>query len=221
MIVYDDIDSQITEKVDLSKNHGRSSFRNLVTQQHHNAFKVFYKFLGDIKPARIIEIGTAHGGFTQYLRMVCDTYGLQTHIVSYDIHERGEYAEIRKNNIEIRVENIFTPDYSNVKQEVIDFIQQDGTTLVLCDGGNKIKEFNCLSSYIKPGDYIMAHDYVIDSKIYRDHYAWKLWNWHEISESDITGCSMRNNLRDHQRDVFNHVAWVCKKRGHGDGFTYN
>lgn len=40
------------------------------------------------------------------------------------------------------------------------FIKREGTTLILCDGGSKINEFNILSKYLKSGDIIMAHDYV-------------------------------------------------------------
>ena len=87
--------------------------------------------------------------------------------------------------IDVRVENIFNEDWTNVKQDVIDFIQQEGVTIVLCDGGWKIGEFKIFSKLIKDGDYILAHDYSYDKVTYENEIKNKIWNWCEITESDI------------------------------------
>ena len=47
---------------------GHTSYEGLTVQQHKDVFKVFDEFLADIKPARILEIGTAGGGLTLFLR---------------------------------------------------------------------------------------------------------------------------------------------------------
>jgi hypothetical protein len=95
-------------------------------------------------------------------------------------------------------------------EEVINYIQGDGITIVLCDGGWKIGEFNLISNYIKNGDFILAHDYAEDKEKFELKIKNKIWNWHEISESDIFDACERNNLQDYQRNIFESVVWVCK-----------
>lgn len=201
---------EITKKVNLIMNDGLSSYMGMASQQNHNVYEVFYNFLNEIKPKRIIEIGTALGGFTQFLKKVSNESQLDINILSYDIHEMTWYRDMIQNGIDVRVENVFDSNYQSVKQEVIDFIQQDGVTLVLCDGGNKVGEFNILSDYIKEGDFIMAHDYVDTRENFNENYYEKIWNWHEISESDIDRACERNNLKSYNKEIFDSVIWVCK-----------
>lgn len=201
---------EITKKVNLIMNDGLSSYMGLSSQQNHNVYEVFYNFLNEIKPKRILEIGTALGGFTQFLKKVSDESQLDISILSYDIHEMSWYQNMIQSGIDVRVENVFDPNYQSVKQDVIDFIQQDGVTLVLCDGGNKVGEFNILSNYIKENDIIMAHDYVDTRENFNENYYEKIWNWHEISESDIANACEKNNLKSYNKEIFDSVIWVCK-----------
>lgn len=201
---------EITKKVNLVLNDGLSSYMGMASQQNHNVYEVFYNFLNEIKPKRILEIGTALGGFTQFLKKVSDESQLDINIISYDIYEMGWYKDMIQNGIDVRVENVFDSNYQTVKQEVIDFIQQDGVTLVLCDGGNKVGEFNILSNYIKQNDFIMAHDYVDTRENFNENYYEKIWNWHEISEGDIANACERNNLKSYNKETFDSVIWVCK-----------
>lgn len=201
---------EITKKVNLVLNDGLSSYMGMASQQNHNVYEVFYNFLNEIKPKRILEIGTALGGFTQFLKKVSDESQLDINILSYDIYEMGWYKDMIQNGIDVRVENVFDSNYQTVKQEVIDFIQQDGVTLVLCDGGNKVGEFNILSNYIKQNDFIMAHDYVDTRENFNENYYEKIWNWHEISEGDIANACERNNLKSYNKETFDSVIWVCK-----------
>jgi cephalosporin hydroxylase len=203
---------EITKKVNLTSNDGLSSFSGLASQQHHNVYEVFYNFLNDLKPKRILEIGTALGGFTQFLKKVSDEFGLDIKIITYDIHEMSWYKDMIENGIDVRVENIFDNNYQSVNQEIIEFIQNDGITLVLCDGGNKIGEFNILSNYIKQGDYIMAHDYIDTRENFIENFYGKIWNWHEISENDISESCDRNELKSYNKETFDSVVWVCKTK---------
>ena len=80
-------------------------------------FKVFYDFIKDVKPKRILEIGTSLGGFTTFLKIVCDDLNLDTNIRSYDINRQSWYDDIIKLGIDIRVENIFTEGFSDFNEE--------------------------------------------------------------------------------------------------------
>jgi cephalosporin hydroxylase len=204
------IQENITKLTDLDKNDSLSAFRGHAAQQSHNAYQVFYDFISEVKPKRILEIGTALGGFTEFLKILSDELNLNINILSYDISERPWYNQMIEKGIDVRVENIFNQDWSNVKQDVIDFVQQDGITIVLCDGGWKIGEFKIFSKLIKDGDYILAHDYSYDKVTYENEIKNKIWNWCEITESDIESSVIENNLKSYQPDKFSKAVWVCK-----------
>jgi hypothetical protein len=205
-----DFQQNITRFTNLSANDSLSSFRGHTAQQFHGAYEVFYNFIKEVKPKRILEIGTALGGFTTFLKIICDELNLDTKIRSYDIHKHPWYDDIIKSGVDIRVENIFTENFVDMDNEVKEFISQEGITIVLCDGGWKVGEFNLISNYIKDGDFILAHDYAENKEIFENKINGKIWNWFEIQESDIFECSKKNNLTFFGKEIFESVAWVCK-----------
>jgi hypothetical protein len=213
------IQEQITKFTNLTANDSLSAFQGHTAQQNHGSFEVFYNFIKEIKPKRILEIGTSLGGFTTFLKIVLNELNLDTDIRSYDVSEYPWYNDIRDKGVDLRVENIFVNEldktinaFSGMDSEVINYIQQEGTTIVLCDGGWKIGEFNLISNYIKSGDFILAHDYAENKEKFELNIKDKIWNWHEIQESDIIGACERNNLKDYQRSIFESVAWICKTK---------
>ncbi len=205
-------EDKITRKSNLIENDSLSSYDNWTAQQNHYVFEIFHNFISDVKPSRILEIGTSLGGFTSFLNYTCKKLNLDCHILSYDINEFPWYSDIKKEGVDLRVENVFNSSYSEVKQEVIDFIKGEGVTIVLCDGGSKIDEFKLLSNYIKIGDFIMAHDYAPNQEIFQSEVNLKLWNWHEISDLDIQKACDRNNLINYQPELFNKAVWTCRKK---------
>jgi hypothetical protein len=168
--------------------------------------------LKEVKPKRILEIGTSLGGFTQFLKFTSDKLGLDTHILSLDITRLNWYDEITDMGIDLRIENIFLNDYQDIPQEYKNFIQGEGLTVVLCDGGDKKREFRVLSKFLKRGDLILAHDYAYNNQIFNERVYKKIWNWHEISESDIFDACKENELVDYNRETFESVVWICKKK---------
>jgi hypothetical protein len=201
---------RITKFSNLEIGDSLSSFDGHVAQQYHGVYEVFYNFLKDVKPVRILEIGTALGGFTAFLKICCNELGLNTNIRSYDINSNPWYQDIINMGVDIRVENIFSDGFEGMDEEVINYIQGDGRTIVLCDGGWKIGEFNLISKYLKNDDFILAHDYAENKEKFELNIKNKIWNWHEISESDIEDACIINNLNDYNREVFESVVWVCK-----------
>lgn len=205
-------EDKVFKKSSLEHNDSISTYNGWGAQQNPNSFEVFYKFLIEIKPSRILEIGTALGGFTSFLNYSKNRLNIPCQILTYDIYRREWYDDMINEGIDVRVENVFNNDYTEVKQEVIDFIKQDGVTLILCDGGSKIHEFKVLSDHMKINDFIMAHDYSENSETFKDKVFLKIWNWHEISDKDIKESCMKNNLISYNKDVFDNVAWVCKRK---------
>lgn len=194
----------------LAENQGLSTYNGLAAQQNNYAYQAFYNFLQEYSPVRILEIGTGLGGFTRFLRLVAEDVNLNFDIRTYDIHDRHDLESFSSRNIDCRIENVFNADYTTCSQDVIDYIQSEGKTLVLCDGGNKIKEFNLLSNYLKVEDIIMAHDYAPSREYFMENVNLQLWNWLEISDQDIKEACERNNLVPYMEEEFRQAVWVCK-----------
>ena len=203
---------RITKESNLNMNDSLSAYMGQAAQQNHNVYEVFYNFLKDVKPKRILEVGTALGGFTKFLKLVSDELNLDIKILSLDIYFNPWYVEMIDSGIDIRVENVFNSDYTEVRDYVKEFIKSDGTTLVLCDGGDKVKEFNLISKYIKENDFIMAHDYAENTEMFREKIDKKIWNWHEISDNDIIHACNENNIKIYQKEMFENVAWTCRRK---------
>lgn len=194
---------------------GCTFYKGLTAQQHEDVFVTFQEFLAEIKPARILEIGTAGGGLTLFLRHTLNSIGLESSIIrSFEVHEMEWYNNIRAENIDIRIINVFDHAYLSLEkpEEIVPFIQEDGVTLVLCDGGHKIAEFNTIAPHIKVGDYIMAHDYVDLWENFKENYVGKIWDWCEIEEKYIEKISIEHNLIHVNKEKFDKVVWVCKQK---------
>jgi len=204
------IQENITKFTNLEMNDSLSAFKNHSAQQSHFAYEVFYNFINEVKPKRILEIGTALGGFTEFLFIIIKELNLDTQILSYDISERPWYNQMIEKGIDVRVENIFSEKWDMVNNEVIEYIKSNGITIVLCDGGWKIGEFNLLSDFIKKDDFILAHDYAENKNVFEEKIKNKIWNWHEIQDSDISEACERNNLVLYQKDIFENAAWTCR-----------
>lgn len=185
----------------------------LISQQNNYAFDSFKQLLSNVKPSRILEIGTSAGGTILFIREFLDSIGLsKTKIKSFDMNNKDWYEELRKRNIEVIVENIFSHSYREIEKPnlVEPYIKLPGTTIVLCDGGSKINEFKILSQYLKKGDIIMAHDYVDNEDNFLKNYKDKIWNWREIGDEHINESCQKFNLKPFMQDIFDKSVWVCK-----------
>ena len=194
---------------------GHFIYENLIISQHESVGSVFDKLIKQIKPKRILEIGTAEGGLTLMLKDLLNDNGLNNSIIrTYDILEQTNLKNKNVDGIEIITKSPFNYPYSDLEypDEIKEFVQSEGTTLVLCDGGFKINEFILISQFLKVGDVIMAHDYAHDSDVFKKEIENKIWNWHEIQYSDISNACEINNLESYMLDEFKQVVWVCKMK---------
>lgn len=194
---------------------GFTSYKGIMLQQHEDYQTVFSKLLEDTKPARILEIGTGAGGLTLFLRDKLNEIGLrETYIKSYDVNTTSFDNNVHDlTNLELSKENLFGGgnEFILERGDLIEpYIKSEGLTIVLCDGGNKIKEFNQISPLLKSGDIIMAHDYCENSNLFESNYKDKIWNWCEIQERDIETICQQENLEDFMKEYFNKIVWVCK-----------
>lgn len=205
------INGKITKRSDLENNDSLSSLEGNACQQTHHAFFVFYEFLKTTMPSNILEIGTALGGFTMILQTFLTHMKIPCSITTYDITEYAHYQNLRNNGIDVNVRSIFNDDGS-LDSKAVNIVTKPGTTIVLCDGGDKQKEFASFAPLLKSGDYILAHDYARDSNVFNEHINRKIWNWCEITNNDINVYCEKYNLVPYKEKHFNTAAWTCRKK---------
>jgi hypothetical protein len=181
---------------------GGGLYKGIFTQQNKNFYPVFEKLIAQENIVRVLEIGTATGGFTRAARDLTNA-----EIITYDVIETKHKATLEENNITVNVKSVFD-DYEVVE----DYISEKGQVLVLCDGGNKIKEFEVFSKMLKSGDIIMAHDYSYDEPMYRAYIRENVWNWCEIQYKDIALAVETNNLEPVLTEDFQEAVWTCWKK---------
>jgi hypothetical protein len=196
---------------------GGFAYKCLFMAQHRDAEKVFKEYLQSVKPSRILEIGTMHGGLTLMLRDILDDIDLKnTNIRTYDINDQ-EFLKplVADRNVAVVTKNLFNSEYNDFdsedcKREISDFIQQDGITIVLCDGGCKKCEFNLLAPLIKKNDIIMAHDYSPNIEYFEKYMKDKIWDWCEINDNDIEQSVSSCGLQPFHQDLLLNIAWCSR-----------
>lgn len=198
---------------------GGFAYGYLFMAQHKDAPQIFKNFLSEVRPARILEIGTFHGGLTLLLRDIMDELTLQDNpIITYDVNEQEFLKPLVTNrNVDVRTKNLF--DYTNntfidqeSKDEILSFIQDDGVSLVLCDGGCKKCEYNILAPLLKIDDIIMAHDYCPNQEYFKNNMQNKVWDWMEINDKDILDANQKYNIIPYQQDLLQTIAWLSNSR---------
>lgn len=193
-------------------------YKGITILQNKDIVKSFTELITKYKPSRILEIGTAAGGLTLLLRDLLDQNNCKdADFKTYDI-ENGDWSRseifikaLETRKIDSILQNIFIPDTMTLQDETcVDYIQSEGTSLIICDGGNKALEFNILSKYLKSGDIIMAHDYAYSREFFDNAVGSRKWDFCEIVESDIQQSSILNNLTNIMEEEFVPVGWCCK-----------
>jgi hypothetical protein len=130
-------------------------YKGLECQQRENFLMVFEKFFKQVNPTTIVEIGTGSGGTILALHDLLHDLGQHPSFTSYETHPRNSLDLLRDAGIVLKSNNIFADDYRQLNhkhlEEIKSDIQRSGTTVLLCDGGNKINEVNLLCGFLKPG----------------------------------------------------------------------
>lgn len=175
-------------------------------QQNVYMFDAFQTLLNRERFNNIIEIGTRYGAFTRLLKDISP----YTKVLTFDIESQIP-PTLDMSGVEVRIKNIFNNDFSQIiDEEVLNILRSNEKNLIVCDGGNKVKEFNCFAPYLKIGDIIMAHDYAKSIEYFNINIKEKIWNWCEITERDIFDCSTKYNLVHYNQEELQKAVWVCK-----------
>jgi hypothetical protein len=161
-----------------------------------------------VRVARVIEIGTGsgHEGLSVLLQLYC--LGQGADFVSYQAGgqpgQPGLVDLFERLRIDRRVRDL---GHELVVREIAGEIQGDGVTLVVCDGPDKVREVETFADYLKPGDYILAHDYAPSREVFDRELRGRLWSWCEITDAQIRATIERNGLQPMLPDVLLTAAW--------------
>lgn len=147
----------------------------------------------------IIELGADYGGLTNMLadHPICNHAMIHTFDLNNDRFRNLNPEKIIFYHADI---------YQNLDY-IGDLIRTSGRTLILCDGGNKPLEFNTLSTYMKVGDVIMAHDYAPDKDAHNDNVEHGRWDWWEFNDSAIENKTLIKSV-----NFFDSYAWCFREK---------
>lgn len=150
----------------------------------------------------IIEIGTYNAGLSLWLY---DNKKLDTKFVTYDIDGSINLGIKYAPNMDCRVQSCFD---DGAMRDIENMIKTGGKTLVLCDGGDKPKEFNTFSHFLKSGDHIMAHDYKRTDVDWNNITAFWQWPYEtDTTWEDIRATVDECNLTEYERRAFEFGLW--------------
>ena len=181
---------------------GGGLYKGIFTQQNKNFYPAFEKLIAQENIVRVLEIGTANGGFIRAVRDLTDA-----EIITYDVIETKHKATLEENNITVNVKSVFD-DFDAVEE----YISGKGQVLVLCDGGDKRYEFHVLSKMLKSGDIIMAHDYSYDEDLFQTYIKNHVWRWCQLQYKDIAFAVETQNLEPVLTEDFQEAVWTCWKK---------
>jgi len=140
---------------------------NIQAAQVPNTLNIFSKIIKEFDT--IIEIGTNRGGFSIWLN---DNKKENCAFLSYDINPKCIEIPITHRAYKcINIQDCFS---SSSIEQLSQIIKNGGRILFLCDGGNKVNEFNLYCKFLKLNDVIMLHDYADSPN--------ELQNWNNIKQ---------------------------------------
>jgi len=190
---------------------GFTVYKDVMLQQHEKFDVYFKKFLEDEQFENIVEVGAGTGCLTRFIREHSNPVKMST----YNLPPIFLKPVLTGLGVKVVEKDTFgekgTPNYmkdidSEIKSDIIGSLK----TLVLCDGGNKLFEFKQCAPLLKPGDFIMAHDFCRSRDLFTEEYKKTVWGWCELTEKDIEPTCIENNLVDYEKLNFNDIVWTCK-----------
>lgn len=157
---------------------------------------LFNRLLEEQQPARVVEIGCCKGGLSYLFALGSSLLGYEFH--TCDVRDSLRYPLPRANH---QVADVFSLDFEPV-------IRAYGKTLLLCDGGDKRREFNTFAPMLKPGDIIGAHDFYTSEEY---------WAWSEIGEDDVSDTCERHHLAPFMQEEFAAAGWLMRRKAGAGG----
>lgn len=218
---------------------GHLSYWGAFCQQNPAAFLSLNRLLNGYSFDTIIELGTHDGGVSTQLALYCHLsrtpakadsptepclYKNSTHhrrpktFYTFDYVVRDQSAIDTITLLGGRFEQRDTLFNAENIEYIRGLIRNGGAVLLLCDGDNKKMEVDLYGGALKPGDFIMAHDWAYDAAAFERNKGEGVWFSHETKWESTEGEGQQFGLKDAcerygiaqvYADEFNRVAWFC------------
>lgn len=180
---------------------GQTKFLGFAASQNRYAMPAWSYFFEKVQPARILEVGTSVGGMTVLLGVVAKQIGAK--LTTFDIVDKPPEEHSKWFDF-LAIESVNGDVFSDVPNaRLASLIEEPGQVVLLCDGGNKVREFNEFSMHLKLGDYIAAHDWHFDDD----------WPWREIRYEDVAEVRQQRWLQEVYQTTFERTGWRVFQRG--------
>jgi len=134
----------------------------------------------------IVEIGTGQGGLTLFFGVNMLARGGK--VISFDISRPLPQWFVAKKKFPIKFYqlDVFGEEAAEIVENFIKEVPKDEKLLIFCDGGNKPKEMLKYSKMLRPGDFIMAHDWMkeiwefnVKDMPYLEYYEQNMFDTHK------------------------------------------
>ena len=159
------------------------------------------------EPELIIEIGTWKGGFAVFLRSIFPNAEIHTFDIAKIGNDQAKVKAYKKHKIKSHIENCFESELFR------SLAGSKKRKILLCDGGNKINEFNYSVPMLNKGDIIGMHDFAPTLKYFKENIEWKFWNTSfESDEVRISNLIKPFIKRHAQFKKFLEVVWGLYER---------
>ena len=129
-------------------------YKGFEVPQSPQAFEAWRFIVAVYKPDRIVELGTGRGVFSCFLRSLVGRRSFFT----FDRVPRF-LPEALPEEEEPLDDNFHQADIFKRPREVIQIMTRPGRTLLFCDNGNKVHEWELFGPRLKDGDMIAVHDW--------------------------------------------------------------
>jgi cephalosporin hydroxylase len=219
------------EKVEISQiKNGHWSFFGSFMQQTPIAVLALNKLINAHNFDTIIEFGTHDAGLSLLFSMYC--FGSRVPAVSDNLNEPILYknntiskipkkfytfditirdknwsAFCQKLGAEVIIGDILTDD--KLINDIGSLITNGGKVLILGDNGDKVKEFEIYSKYLKSGDFFMLHDWSYDESTFEQNKKNNIWFSMETNFKLIEDTMKKNNIIQVYNNVFDKAVWFC------------
>ncbi len=135
-------------------NKSRSTFLGSAAMQTLESFQLWELLLNKGSFKRIIELGTWQGALSLYFAL----YSIEQNMDFYTYDNKDYYPSPLKKFINF--DQYFQRlDIFSYEHMIAGLISKPERTLLFCDNGNKIREFNTFAPYLKSNDIIGVHDW--------------------------------------------------------------
>lgn len=151
-----------------------------------------------LPPKRVIELGSYNGGFAIMLAFAGWSAGVRVHsfdrmvVPTVGWNELARYFGIR----------FYQGDIFSQEDLIGTLIGAPGRVFVLCDNGNKVREFNIFSKYLKEGDVIAAHD-----------LQTPYWDKSEFTKEEVKESVAQYGLELWMEETFALAGWAAYLKG--------